>query len=76
MNRKLVDVREIAAQLSVRPSTVYKWVHEGRIPYYKLGKTVRFKEDEVWDWVGKHKAKRVGSAADLYSVRSSGRSTI
>ena len=47
--------------LSVKPSTVYKWVHEGRIPYYKLGKSVRFREDDVWDWVDRHR-HRGGSA--------------
>jgi excisionase family DNA binding protein len=71
MTRKLFDAKHIAELLSLRLSTVYKWVHEGRIPYYKLGKCVRFREDEVWSWVEKHKAKKVGSAADLYSARSS-----
>jgi excisionase family DNA binding protein len=72
MTRRLVDTREIAAQLSVRPSTIYKWVREARIPYYKLGKCVRFREDEVWDWVEKHKARKVG-AANFCSARSPGR---
>lgn len=50
----------MAQLLSVKPSTVYKWVHEGRIPHYKLGKSVRFREDEVWDWVRKHKGRTMG----------------
>jgi excisionase family DNA binding protein len=55
--RRLVDTRELCGLLSVKPSTIYKWVHEGRIPHYKLGKCVRFREDEVWDWVKKHRGK-------------------
>ena len=51
MQRRLVDTKEIAQQLSIKPSTIYKWIHEGRIPHYKVGKLVRFSEKEVWDWV-------------------------
>jgi excisionase family DNA binding protein len=55
--RRLVDTREVCGLLSVKPSTIYKWVHEKKIPHYKIGKLVRFDPEEVWDWVKKHRGK-------------------
>ena len=57
MSKKLVDVKEIGELLSVKPSTIYKWVHEGRIPHYKIAKLVRFSEAEVWEWATGHKSR-------------------
>jgi excisionase family DNA binding protein len=31
----------------VRPRTVERWMKQGRLPYYKLGRAVRFKWSEV-----------------------------
>jgi len=61
MPRKLVNVSEISSILSVKPSTVYQWVHEGRIPHFKIGKLVRFDPAEIDRWVGKQKARTLAS---------------
>lgn len=61
MPRKLVNVNDICAILAVKPSTVYKWVYEGRIPHYKIGRLVRFDPVEIDRWVGKQKARTLAS---------------
>ena len=38
----LLTKREIAPCLRVGPRTVDEWMRKGRIPYLKIGKTVRF----------------------------------
>lgn len=38
-----------------KKSTVYKWVHENRIPYYKIGRRVMFNADEINDWIESRK---------------------
>lgn len=58
MRQKLVDVKELSEMLSIRPSTIYKWVHEGRIPHCKLHKLVRFDPNDVWEWVKKRKTRK------------------
>ena len=48
---QLLDISELAAQLSVSPRFVRRLVTERRIPYRKVGKFVRFDVAEVADWV-------------------------
>ena len=45
--KKYLTVKEIAEELSVAPRTIIKWQLAGRIPYYKIGRAVRFDLDEV-----------------------------
>jgi len=42
----------------VRPSTAYKWVHYGYVPYIKIGDLIRFNEQRILDWL--HKKERAG----------------
>lgn len=52
---KLIDIHTLSLMLSVKPKTVYDWVHRGVIPYVKLGKLVRFDEKEIMRWIEKKK---------------------
>ena len=41
---RLLDVREAAKMLGLKPSTLYQWAHERRIPAVKLfGRSLRFR---------------------------------
>jgi len=41
---RLLDVREAAALLGLKPATLYQWAYERRIPVVKLfGRALRFK---------------------------------
>lgn len=53
MKDRLLTVGEIANYLGVQQSTIYKWTHQEFIPHVKIGKFVRFKTDEVDDWISK-----------------------
>lgn len=55
MPKRLVDVKQVSQMLCIKCSTIYKWVYEGRIPHYKIGKLIRFSEAEVWEWATGHK---------------------
>ena len=48
---KLLTPQEIAEVLGVQPSTIYQWTHQGYIPHVKIGKFVRFRENDVAIWV-------------------------
>jgi len=54
---KLLTPEEISRILNVRLSTIYKWTHMGTIPYIKMGKFIRFKEEDIKEWVGKKEVK-------------------
>lgn len=56
---KLIDVTQLSETLSIRPKTIYDWVHKKKIPYYKLEGSLRFNFDEIQKWIKskKHKAR-------------------
>lgn len=57
---RLMTARQVSELIEVRPSTIYQWVHEGLIPYVKLGKCVRFRKDELFRWIDRnHRKERV-----------------
>jgi excisionase family DNA binding protein len=40
---RLLDVHEAAALLGLRPSTLYQWAYQRRIPVVKIGRALRFR---------------------------------
>ncbi len=45
---RLLDVREAAALLGLKPATLYQWAYERRIPVVKLfGRALRFRRSVV-----------------------------
>jgi len=57
--KKLLTVDEVAKALSVKKSTIYQWVHLRLIPHIKLGRFVRFKEEDIERWLKERKVKSV-----------------
>lgn len=47
----LLTVQQLSEYLGVQPSTVYHWTHEGFVPHYKVGDTIRFKSTEIERWM-------------------------
>ncbi|MFH0775348.1 MAG: helix-turn-helix domain-containing protein [bacterium] len=54
---RFLNINQLAELLSVKTSTIYGWIHEERIPYYKVVGLVRFKEKEVSEWLDKRHCK-------------------
>lgn len=48
-----LDLAEASAFLSISVSTLYRWVREGRVPFYRVGREYRFDRDELI-LIGKH----------------------
>jgi len=42
-----IDKAEVGRRLGMRPRTVDDWMQRGLLPFYKLGRSVRFKWSEV-----------------------------
>ena len=49
--QKLLTKTEIAELLNVSVSTIEHYVFFKKIPFIKIGKLVRFSEDEISKWV-------------------------
>jgi len=67
LGKTLSNKIDIAGLLEILPgtkkSTVYKWVHENRIPYYKIGRRVMFNRDEINDWIESRKKTIISTQA-------------
>ena len=57
---ELINVKQLSTMLNVKTKTIYDWIYDNRvkIPYYKLGKLVRFNIDEIMKWLKDKKATR------------------
>jgi excisionase family DNA binding protein len=44
-------VQEVAEALKISVQTVYRYVADGEIPFYKLNRSVRFKPSEIEHWI-------------------------
>ena len=45
------DIRQLSVYLHVKPSTLYSWAEQGRIPCLKIHGLVRFRRDDIEHWV-------------------------
>lgn len=48
-----LTINQLSEVLQVNRRTLYDWTHIGFIPHYKLPKGVRFKREEVDQWLKK-----------------------
>jgi excisionase family DNA binding protein len=49
--KMLLTVKELANQLHIKPSTLYTWAGQGRIPCLKIHGLLRFRHEEIDRWV-------------------------
>lgn len=50
-----IDVKEAAEFIGVPVSSIYNYVASDNIPYYKLGRLLRFRKSDLTKWVRKFK---------------------
>jgi excisionase family DNA binding protein len=46
----MLTIKEVMKQYAVSRPTVQIWMKKG-LPYYKVGRLVRFKQEEVDEWI-------------------------
>jgi len=48
---QLITVKEVASLTRLSVSTISHYVSDGRIPFKKIGRAVRFDADEIAKWI-------------------------
>ena len=43
----LIDINELSTRLKIAKGTIYNWCYLRRIPYRKVGRSLRFNPNEV-----------------------------
>ncbi len=54
---EVLTPKEVAERLKVSQVWIYKLVREKRIPFYRLGKNVRFSEIDLQKWMEESRNK-------------------
>ena len=48
---RLLRVEQVAEILLVKPITVYSWAEGGKLKALKIGRLLRFKESDIYDFI-------------------------
>jgi len=51
INKRFVGIKELAVYLDVKVDTIRSWVWQGKIPYFKMGRLVKFDLQEIGKWL-------------------------
>lgn len=51
---KLLNINELSSLLQVSVPTLYRWVHEKKIPHVKLGGKLRFAAEDIENFVSQN----------------------
>ena len=60
MEKRFLNVKELAVYLSLSEDTVRAWVKTGQIPFSKLGRAVRFDLKRIEPWLKKKECPDIG----------------
>jgi excisionase family DNA binding protein len=62
----LMDIKEVSAWLHLKPSTLYLWVSQGKIPALKIHGVIRFQGEMIEQWMRAFQtSQEVASAATV-----------
>lgn len=65
MMKKLIGIKELSEKIGMKQSTIYSWTSMKVIPFYKIGRLVKFDEFEIDKWL-EQKKQPVSKYADEY----------
>ena len=65
---KLLTPKQLSELFQVDQSTVYLWTHTQFIPHFKMGRSVRFLENDVAEWLKNRKSS--GRATMKYDIKT------
>jgi excisionase family DNA binding protein len=55
MNKRLIDIKELAKYLNIKDRTIYQYVQKGIIPHYRIGGgskgIIRFDYNQIDKWL-------------------------
>jgi excisionase family DNA binding protein len=68
-----LTIKDLAVELRVKPTTLYAWVAQKKIPFIKLHRLIRFRREDIENWVGSLK-HAIGDHRRSMATQKSGES--
>ncbi|OGS23313.1 MAG: hypothetical protein A2252_09535 [Elusimicrobia bacterium RIFOXYA2_FULL_39_19] len=59
MKKRYITVKELSEYTGFADQTIYRWISQRKIPFYKFGKSVKFDLAEIDKYVKKHRVPAV-----------------
>lgn len=59
ISESLLNVKDVSAFLKIDSSLIYTACNKGEIPFLKIGKSYKFKKEDILDWVENGKNKNM-----------------
>ncbi len=59
MDNEFLNIKEVSQYLGIKISTLYFYVENGDIPHYRIGRLIRFKKQEVDQWMEGNKKEKI-----------------
>jgi excisionase family DNA binding protein len=50
--KEYISIEELSEYIGIKKSTLYATVANGQIPFYRIGRLIRFKKTEIDHWLG------------------------
>ena len=50
---KMLSIEEVSRILDVKVSTIRAWCFSKKIPFFKVGRLVKFSEKQIIEWLNK-----------------------
>ena len=47
----LLTIKDLSARLNIKPSTLYLWAAQGKIPCHKIHGLIRFEQEAIATWL-------------------------
>lgn len=63
---RLTTINDIALVLNVSPHTVRRAYKSGKLKGYKIGRLIRFTQEDVKDWCGIHVPPKI---SEVYKIQ-------
>lgn len=51
MEKRFIGTEEIAEYMDLSVNTIYSWVYSRKIPFFKMGRLVKFDLKEIDNWM-------------------------
>jgi excisionase family DNA binding protein len=65
---EFLTIQEVSEYLHIKPATLYSKVESGDLPYYKLGRLLRFKLEDIDRWMETHRRDSSGANTRVKAI--------
>lgn len=62
---EIFTIEEAADYLQIPKNTLYQFTHRRKIPFHKIGRSLRFKKSDLNDWIDDNRRKTHGEIIGL-----------